>query len=101
MNTTTQTTWPEGVIGRYINIGGATVDVILSTDRTLAQASCTGETCNATHRPFDYEGHFLDSGYSPVEAAQMAVDSSREDAAKWAQAHAEKCRAMPLPGGAR
>lgn len=101
MSKTPQNAWPEGVVGRFVNVGGATVDVILNKDRTFAQAACTGETCNATESPFNYEAHFLGCGYSPVEAAQMTLDASREDAAKWAQSHAEKCRAMPRPDGAR
>ncbi|WP_037839947.1 hypothetical protein [Streptomyces sp. NRRL S-337] len=93
MNTSTQTDWPEGVITRYLTVGGATVDIRIDAGRGFANAACTG--CNATHEPFDYHGYYLDCEYSPVEAEEKALEAAREDAAKWAQTHAEKCRAMP------
>ncbi|MFF7230036.1 hypothetical protein [Streptomyces sioyaensis] len=95
MSTSTQATWPEGVTARYLNLGGATVDIRTHPGRGFDNAACTG--CTATHRPFDYHGYYLDCGYSPAEAEEKALEAACENAAKWAQSHAEKCRAMPRP----
>ena len=69
-----QTAWPEGVIARYLTVGGATVDV---TDRRTEDylryaADCTGCGNRWTHGDERY-------------------------AREWAQAHAERCRALPQP----
>ncbi|WP_043265371.1 hypothetical protein [Streptomyces sp. CT34] len=98
-NTTTgQTAWPEGVIARYLTVGNATTDIRVIEGRCLVNAACTG--CHVTYQPFDYTGYFLDSEYSLEEAEQKALASAQQDSAKWAQLHAEKCRAMPRPAAA-
>ncbi|WP_411121288.1 hypothetical protein [Streptomyces sp. x-19] len=76
MSTSTQSTWPEGVIARYLTAGGATVD--LTGSKYDASGSCGG--CQQT---------FSGSGY---------VSRWLSVARSWAQDHAEKCRAMPRPG---
>jgi hypothetical protein len=76
-----ETTWPEGVIARYVTVGGATVDIEIEDadpNRRMYVARCQG--CNGHQwNDVDYEGEARD----------------------WAQSHAEACRAMPKPGGAR
>ncbi|MCL6300497.1 hypothetical protein [Streptomyces kronopolitis] len=75
--TATQTAWPEGVIARYLNLGGGTADITDKGEESYWRyaAACTG--CPATH------------------------ETNVEDFARtWAQSHAEKCRAMPRPVGA-
>lgn len=72
--TTTHSTWPEGVIARYLTIAGATVDVRGSEHS--ASMTCLG--CGA--------------GY-----ASFGERRTRE----LAQGHAEKCRALPRPEATR
>ncbi|MCT2591124.1 hypothetical protein LHJ74_14605 [Streptomyces sp. N2-109] len=67
-------TWPEGVVARYLNLGGAPVDVTdLGGDLYLRyEMKCRGcpETDTTEHEP---------------------------TAHRWAQRHADTCRAMPRP----
>ena len=65
--TTKPATWPEDVVARYLTIGGATVDI---------------------------------SGAGTTVDCRGCGDSkllSPDHAARYAQAHAEDCRAMPRP----
>lgn len=73
---------PESVVGRYLTVGGATVDIrpVDDSDRDdCHEATCAG--CGAK----DWQRYYS----RPVndEAA----------ARRWAQQHAETCRAMPRP----
>lgn len=81
-------TWPDGVVGRYLTTAGVslcdptiTVDISLLPSRSedAAAARCTG--CTET-REFD---------------TYYGTDRNTQDARKWAQAHAETCRAIPNP----
>jgi len=97
------TAWPEGVIARYLTVGGATVDVSEkptyydSTDRTSSVAVCTGcdkrEVIDWTK---DVWSHSL--GYFAEETDEGGRITTPK-VLEWAQSHAEKCRAMPRPGG--
>ncbi|MGW9058888.1 hypothetical protein [Streptomyces sp. NPDC055733] len=101
----TQAPWPDGVIARYLTVGGATVDLGTHTFRTRytgqgrpyvssegrevdgftwACLGCgaTSATNGRTYICFDY-GRYL-----PTEDRE-----ARDDA----QAHAERCRALPRP----
>jgi hypothetical protein len=93
--------WPEGVIARYLSVGGATVDVThklnaFTPPEPLATlATCTG--CGADDKTSHYRSVWhgsLDHGTFDEEHDQAAADHA---ARNWAQAHAEKCRAMPRP----
>jgi hypothetical protein len=64
--------WSEGVIARYLTVAGATVDLRGGGDHTYYR--CTG--CG------DGSGSCFES-----------------NAREHAQGHAEKCRALPKPGG--
>lgn len=66
-----ETTWPAGVIGRYLTAGGATVD-LRATDDNSHWYDCAGCGHRWTH---------------PSESCIR----------RNAQAHAEKCRAIPRP----
>ena len=77
-----QTDRSPSVIARYLTVGGATVDIRPVSDAEWddrREATCTG--CGAN----DWQRHYR----KPVND----LDSAR----RWAQAHAEKCRAMPRP----
>ncbi|MFD0053019.1 hypothetical protein ACFVHR_04745 [Streptomyces sp. NPDC127168] len=101
----TQAPWPDGVIARFLTVGGATVDLGTHTFRTRytgqgrpyvssegrevdgftwACLGCgaTSATNGRTYIRFDY-GRYL-----PTEDRE-----ARDDA----QAHAERCRALPRP----
>lgn len=79
------TVQPEGVIARYLSVGGATVEV-RGTDTATHTSTCTGCTSHEFHQNLDR--HVDD------DAAKRTL----ADARRWAQIHAETCRAMPLPG---
>lgn len=93
---TTQTTqsaaWPEGVIARYLTVGGALVDVSHDTlylsdiEPNVTVARCGG--CD-DYRTEEWKAH----------AHRVSNGSSEADAEarKWAQEHAERCRALPRP----
>lgn len=90
--------WPEGVIARYLTVGGATVDLTRSNDPEADDASqwdvtrsiCTG--CGAT----DAEA-WNTRPYTQLISITQAEKIATAEARKWAQRHAEKCRAMPKP----
>jgi hypothetical protein len=99
MPETVQTAWPEGVIARYLTVGGATVDLTLvqreqggydvrgiARTRDRSRAACTG--CPASEEFPHWVGVYGDI-HQP--------DAADEKAREWAQAHAETCRAMPRP----
>lgn len=99
------TTWPEGVIARYVSVGGATVD--LTELHTLpphpepyaTAASCTG--CPATKEVGHYRTYYQSGGFLDGATEEHEPDQATAQARAWAQTHAEKCRALPKPDGAR
>ncbi|MGQ4491060.1 hypothetical protein ACN6LM_002028 [Streptomyces sp. SAS_281] len=97
-----QIAWPEGVLARYLTVGGATVEIVKQSGYTGAKhptehfITCGG--CGDTH--------FEDWGWSPSHdefgtGPQPDFDAdgtySIAPARAWAQSHAETCRAMPKP----
>lgn len=94
------TAWPEGVVARYLTVGGATVD--LTVRHTLppkpiavaTRATCTG--CPASTDEGHYRTHYH-GDFSSTE--EHDPDGATARAREWAQEHAETCRAMPTPGG--
>lgn len=89
---TTVTTWPEGVIARYLTIGGATVDITHDSPRGYIVATCTGERCGWYERT-SIEGYIYDT----PEQTQARIEEWLPENQREAQAHAEKCRAMLKP----
>lgn len=95
-DTTAPAAWPESVIARYLTVGGAIVDLTLTADPDDEEAgewdethaACTG--CGATKNE-QWDTHPYAQLIALSQAEQIATASTR----KWAQAHAEKCRAMP------
>ncbi|MGC0317302.1 hypothetical protein [Kitasatospora acidiphila] len=100
------TTYPENVIARYLTVGGAHVDVYDATvtavpgrveiydgaewpaTKVSATAVCSGCTnkqiAQDTLHPLATEG-------------PSVMDWAVANVRRWAQSHAEKCRAMPRP----
>lgn len=68
------TTWPDGVIARYLTVANATVDV---TNQNTSRCTGCGET--------DHHDRLV------------KLTNSESRARAWAQSHAETCRAMPKP----
>ncbi|MFF7411629.1 hypothetical protein [Streptomyces lydicus] len=92
MTISTQNSWPEGVIARYLTVGGATVDIEYASVSGVITASCYG--CPWQRRT-DTQGLRTDT----PEEEQERVDDWMPTARKKAQGHAETCRAMPRPAG--
>lgn len=94
--------WPEGVIARYLTVGGATVDLThgdrheptrdgIGRTRSHTLATCTG--CPASQEFSHWrliEGMYANREERDPEAAD-------QKAREWAQEHASTCRAMPRP----
>jgi hypothetical protein len=100
MPASAQTAWPEVVIARYLNLGGATVDVTETGPRDSrllhsTVAACSG--CPASDRSAWEDGHYDCSGTFHPMPREASVRRAEYAAREWAQAHAEKCRAMPRP----
>lgn len=109
MTTASQTAWPEGVIARYATVGGVADGGLTAVELTetgsrdsewayATVAKCAG--CDEEQRErWETTVHYFSGqqGERTVrEAAELAEARSRE----WAQAHAEKCRAMARPESA-
>lgn len=103
MKTRTETNaeWPEGVIARYLTVGGATVDVAERSgyynrsDPTETVATCMG--CGGKQL-FDWNRWLYSySENREVQEFDEGGEFSTPKAREWAQSHAEKCRAMPRP----
>ncbi|MFD3520450.1 hypothetical protein [Streptomyces sp. NPDC058653] len=109
MSGQTETAWPEGVIARFLTVGGAAVDLSFDDERApdvpvhqgtawastkpmitiTVMARCTGRGCRAgTSEATVME---IPWGGRPLET-EPGIEATR-----WGQAHAEKCRAMPRP----
>jgi hypothetical protein len=78
--------WPEGTLARYTTVGGALVE--LTDGPKLITGTCTGCPEAAWPTPFHYD---------PSMTGYRMESWVRQGAANWAQAHAEKCRALPRP----
>lgn len=83
-----ETTWPEGVVARYLTVGGATVEVKNPHAEVTGVATCGGCHDNET---------FEIVPYNCAGGGVHAAKSNAEYACGWAQAHAAICRAMPRP----
>jgi hypothetical protein len=87
------TTWPEGVIARYLTkaaeILGDDITVDVAETEAGYQARCRG----CQYVSFDYTSEYAFS----VVAERVLARPADLLASDCAQAHAEKCRAMPRP----
>lgn len=99
VQTAQSTEWPEGVIARYLTkaaeISGLLVSVDLTQEKTdtdsYTTARCggcgSGKSCSWATEIHGSHGYYTIQDW-------MKGDSG---AREWAQAHAEKCRALPRP----
>lgn len=84
--------WPDGTQARYLTVANALVDIshdthlLADTEPDLSIARCGG--CEASHHePWRDYSYRNDNGSRGADA----------EVGKWAQAHAETCRALPRP----
>jgi hypothetical protein len=83
------TAWPEGVIARYLTVGGGIVEVETQFAPGLtAEPIATLTYCTSCPASDEFD-HFIQGEWREAWADTRAR--------QWAQAHAEKCRAMPRP----
>ncbi len=97
-----ETAWPEGVIARYLTVGGATVDLTeesayyIPTPPTQTRAQCSGCGDRETKEwGFNILAH--ENGRPQPDEFDEGGRYTTPRLRRWAQRHAEKCRAMPKP----
>ena len=95
-------TWPEGVIARYLTVGGATVDITPTAhpykadDGIVGTRNATRTTCTGCDTSKDFSHWRIHQGtWSSWDVEDP--DGAGQQAREWSQAHAEKCRAMLNP----
>jgi hypothetical protein len=94
--------WPEGVIARYLTVGGGFVDVfersgsVITQHPTETHVTCSG--CPATHTvDWGWDAYHAEFGTGPQKDFDEGGKSSTPIARTWAQDHAATCRAVPRP----
>ncbi|MFJ9740845.1 hypothetical protein [Streptomyces sp. NPDC101166] len=118
MPSTTQTTqpatWPEGVIARYLTVGGAHVDITaVSVERVEGESGIMpiGNGLSVQLRPKNIidvtvtarcqgcpdQASEQFEGLFPSAMSGLIDSCYGRYARAWAQSHAEKCRALPCP----
>jgi hypothetical protein len=106
--------WPDGVIARYVNVGGAFVDITAtSVDRQEGEHGTVpiGNGLSVQLSPKKFidvtvtarcqgcPGQFTSEFDGLFPSAMNGLIDGRygRDARDWAQAHAAECRALPRP----
>lgn len=87
---TAPTPWPEGVLARYLTVAGATVDITFKEGDVHAACQgwrCPGKSWETT------EVFYFDRG----NVRDQKIAEALPPIQRWAQSHAETCRAMPKP----
>ncbi len=109
-----QEPWEQGVVARYLTVAGATVDITTPhTERQIGEHATVpmGNGLSVQKRPETVidvtitarcsgcltsdEGTYL--GLYPSALKGLVDSHYGREARAWAQAHAEKCRALPNP----
>jgi hypothetical protein len=85
-----QAAWDDNALARYLTVAGATVDITYASHSGLLIATCTG--CKQIERT-DTGGLLAD----PPEKEAARIEKALPESRTLAQAHAEKCRALPKP----
>ena len=93
-------TWPEGVIARYLTVGGATVDLAHRPgysrfpDLTETVGRCNGCSAECV-KDWGFDFWAAEHNQPQLDTFDSTGESALPAIRDWAQAHAEKCRAMP------
>lgn len=82
------TTWPENTVARYLTFTGAHVNIGEFDDYNRRTVTCDG--C-------EHEHNFNGDPYINGLQADVRERDSLKECRRWAQAHAETCRAEPKP----
>lgn len=90
------TTWPEGLIARYLTVGGAHVDLIHVTHPGDSETYSTDAACSGCPTAKSV-CHWVGSGSWDDYKEERAPEAADVQARAWAQSHAETCRAIPRP----
>jgi hypothetical protein len=95
-------TSPSAVIAQYLTVGGSTVDLteeseyIDVTVPTATFAKCAG--CGERHmQEWGWDFWANQRGEEQPASYQQRGQRATPEARRWAQGHAETCRAMPRP----
>ncbi|MFH8792218.1 hypothetical protein [Streptomyces sp. NPDC017941] len=94
--------WPEGVIARYLTVGGAVVELTERsgyhgvTHPTETHGACGACPATATF-DWGWNAYHDEFGTGPQPDFDETGHSLLPTARAWAQAHAETCRALPRP----
>jgi hypothetical protein len=94
-------TTPSAVIAQYLTVGGATVDLTEEsgythvTVLTETVAKCAG--CGERHVEEWGWDYWANKRGEEQPAYQPRGEYATPLARRWAQSHAEKCRAIPRP----
>lgn len=103
--TATPTAWPEGVVARYLtDAGKALGDPALTVDITMASVEHPAGEVTVIDVTFTARchgcGEAISSRFDDLfpDVVDGLLDSCYgRYAREWAQAHAERCRALPHP----
>ncbi|MEU2996874.1 hypothetical protein ABZ684_04755 [Streptomyces sp. NPDC006995] len=106
---TTKTAWPENVIARYLTVAGSSLGrddiavdiaerpgyygIAFPTEHFIACHGC-GDTRT---EDWGWDAHHDEFGNGPQPDFDATGESALPAARKWAQEHAETCRAIPKP----
>lgn len=94
--------WPDSVIARYLTVAGGVVELIKRPGYygvkhpTETHAACSACPANKTFE-WGWDAHHDAFGEGPQPDFDETGRSVLPAARAWAQAHAEKCRALPRP----
>ena len=82
------------IVGAYRTVGGALVEVRSDYEERETEAYCTGFGCPASER---FSWTYISGPLSDGTYVQAAPNPqiAHHAACKWAQEHAERCRAVP------
>lgn len=93
-----RTNTASAILGRYRNVGGASVEVIdltvtdLRITMNIVHAVCGGHGCSGSLTVMGYPKY---TSHPDVQAVDNKLVSQAQE---WAQDHATQCRAMDQPG---
>lgn len=89
--------WPEGVVARYVTVGGAPVDLTHRlTVHNPPKPFATLAACAGCPESEEFNHYRMVWGLTAQHEEHHPAAADR-DARDWAQSHAEKCRALPRP----
>jgi hypothetical protein len=101
--------WPEGIVARFLTVGGATVDITEHRSDIHTVTTLEARDAGKPERAIDVRYTSGCRGCQIEMVHDYDVDAAEADGffahlartyrspQEWAQGHAEKCRALPRP----